>query len=269
MPDGATRPENRRATDASAPGWGPDAVAMLQRRRAEDRAAFVLPFLSATDRVLDVGCGPGTMTAGLARAVPEGRAIGIDRVPSQIGLARSATADLPTAGFGVGSVDALPVADAAVDAVFAHALLEHLPAPIEALRECRRVLRPGGIVALSCSDWSRAHLEPFDADVRDAMAGHHLLRRRAGGDPFAGTSLPAWVADAGFTDLAVRCVDRVDLAYDALARYVGARLDVALTAADGLANDRPVLRRAADAAGRWAGRRGSATQCWVEVTARR
>ena len=68
-----------------APGWAPDMLAMLTGRTAADRAAFLLPLLTGDQRVLDLGCGPGTITAGLT-----GRVLGIDYEPSQLTLAQAA-----------------------------------------------------------------------------------------------------------------------------------------------------------------------------------
>lgn len=254
--------------DGYAPGWGGDALAMTGRPTAGDRAAFALPLVSAASRMIDLGCGAGIITAGLARAVPTVSVLGIDREQSQVALARETArnAGAPNAQFEQGSAYDLPLADRSVDLVFAHAVFEHLAAPHRALAEFGRVLRDGGVVALSSSDWSRAALDPFDDDVERALDAHCLLRRRAGGDPFMGRTLPDVVSDAGFVDVRTRRADRVDMAYDELARYIGTRLRAALEDAED--ELREPLRRAVDAADRWATRRGTVTQCWIEVTAR-
>jgi len=144
--------------------------------------------------------------------------------------------------------------------------------PGQALAEFRRVLRGHGVLAIASSDWSSAHLDPWNDDVEEALQGHYLLRRRAGGDPLMGGALPKLVLDAGYVDVEVEPTDRVDMAYDQLARYVGTRIEAALSdtesavGADGKHDDQ--LWRAARAARRWATREGAFTQRWVEVTAR-
>ena len=196
--------------------------------------------------------------------------LGIDREDSQIRQARHAARDAEVSNveFEQGSAYDLPVAARSVDVVFSHALFEHLADPAAALAEFGRVLRPGGAIAVCCSDWSRATLDPYDADVAAALEGHCLLRRRAGGDPFRGTVLPQLVADAGFIDLATGRADRVDMGYDDFGHWVHTRIQAALADPDISPPDRERLQRAGHAAQRWATRRGLFIQCWIEVTAR-
>jgi SAM-dependent methyltransferase len=231
-----------------APGWTPDMLAMLTGRTAADRAAFVLPLIAKGQRVLDLGCGPGTITAGLPGVV-----LGIDGEPTQLTLAQAAA---PTARFAAARAGALPIATHTLDIAFAHALFEHLPDPAAALAELRRVLRPGGLLALSSSDWSDADITPRTPDVEQALAGHYRLRRAAGGDPFMGGRLPDLVRANGFVDVESSTHDRVDMTYRDLADYIHARLAAA--------GD----HEAADAAARWACHDGRFVQRWVEVTAR-
>jgi SAM-dependent methyltransferase len=250
-----------------APGWDTDVMAMLHARTADERAAFALPFLRSGFRVLDIGCGPGAITLGLARRVlPHGKCVGVDVQPSQIDAAQCAAdaAGATNVSFQTGNAYHLPLTSASFDVVFAHALFEHVAEPQRVLGEMSRVLRPSGVIAVCSSDWSGAHIEPDSEDVRCALQGHFMLRRRAGGDPFAGGRLAEWVSAAGFSIVQVGANDRVDMGYTDIARYVAARLDQAradVSTADSL------LEQAAAAAGRWAksGVSGRATQRWVHV----
>ena len=64
-------------------GYSPQTIQQLQRRTAANEAGFLLPHLSAGMRLLDCGCGPGSITAGLAEAVAPGQAVGVDIEPNQ------------------------------------------------------------------------------------------------------------------------------------------------------------------------------------------
>lgn len=258
------------AHEGYAPGWTSDAVAMMGQRSAHQRAAFILPYLTQDTRVLDVGCGPGSITLGLAQAVsPHGMVVGIDRESSQVELARQTAQAMGVSNvrFEQGSAYELPVDHGSVDIVFAHAVFEHLALPGQALIEFRRVLRAGGLVALTSSDWSAATLQPYTDDVDCALRAHYLLRQRAGGDPFAGGHLETLVREAGFTDVHTRHEDRVDMSYHELARYVGTRIEAVIAA--GAGDDQTTLENAAQAAQRWATQHGTFTQRWTEILARR
>jgi SAM-dependent methyltransferase len=250
--------------DGYAPGFADDALAMLTRRTAATRAAFFLPLLEPGMRLLDVGCGPGTITLGLAQAVAPGACAGIDVELSQVELARAAAAreGVENVTFEAASAYALPFADGSFDAAFSHALFEHLARPADVLAELRRVVRPGGVIGVCCSDWGDAAVDPRTDDVELALECHLALRRRAGGDPFAGARLEGWVEAAGFHEVQARTRHEVDMPYRDFARYIGARIAAAVEDADGAERER--LRAGAEAARRWAGYDGGRlTQPWT------
>jgi SAM-dependent methyltransferase len=257
--------------DEYAPGWADDAIAMMARRTAASRAGFFLPALVPGMQVLDVGCGPGTITLGLADAVaPGGACTGLDMQPSQIEFARTgaAAAGVENVTFVVGSAYELPFADASLDAVFSHALFEHLARPEDAAAELHRVLRPGGVVGVCCSDWGSARIEPRDDDVELALACHLALRRRAGGDPYAGARLEAVVSAAGFSDVQANVQHEIDMSYADFGRYIGTRIEAAAREVHG--DELTRLLAGAAAAQRWATREGGRlSQPWTAVLARR
>ena len=115
----------------------------------ETHASHLLPYLKPGLRVLDFGCGPGTISVGLAKAIEPGELHGIDVEESQIDLARSAaeSGGHRTAIFHVGSATRLPFEDDYFDAAHCHAVLMHIPDTQATLSEVRRVLKPGGIIA--------------------------------------------------------------------------------------------------------------------------
>src|SRR5665648_337353 len=113
-------------------------------RTAANSAAHLLPHLREGQRLLDVGCGPGTITVDLAAHVAPGQVIGVDTSAEVLERARRHAAELGApVSFQVGDVYALDFPDASFDVVHAHQVLEHLADPVAALREIRRVIRPG------------------------------------------------------------------------------------------------------------------------------
>src|ERR1700758_3076475 len=110
-------------------------------RTAENSAAYLLPHLSPDAKVLDVGCGPGTITADLADRVPRGHVTGIDAAQEVIDQAAEAVGDRANLKFATGDVYALDYPDDSFDIVHAHQVLQHLGDPVRALAEMRRVTR--------------------------------------------------------------------------------------------------------------------------------
>ncbi len=124
-------------------------------RNAENSAAYLLAHLHPGMSLLDVGCGPGTITEDLARRVAPGAVVGVDGAAGVVAEARGrpARADLPSISFEVADAYRLPFEDGSFDVVHAHQVLQHLDDPVAALEEMRRVCRPGGIVAARDSDY--------------------------------------------------------------------------------------------------------------------
>lgn len=185
-------------TDADTRRW--------QTRRLASDAAFLLPYLRAGLDVLDVGCGPGSITLGLAAKVAPGRVLGIDLDRDRIATASRAAreAALDTVTFATGDAYSLPAEGPAFDVVFANGLLEHLPDPAAALCEFIRVLKPGGLLALRSPDWGTAIVEPAEPALLDSIALRNRWQRHDGGDPEAGRKLKGWIAATGLEVLAAQ-----------------------------------------------------------------
>jgi len=112
--------------------------------------AFLVAHLRAGVRLIDCGCGPGSITVDLAQAVAPGEAIGIDLREDALMHGRTLARErgIANVAFHVASVYQLPYADGSFDAAFACAVLQHLAAPLAALKEIRRVLKPGGVMGI-------------------------------------------------------------------------------------------------------------------------
>ncbi len=174
------------------------------RRSAVDSAGYLLPRLSAGMDLLDVGCGPASITADLAERVAPGRVVGLD---AAAGALEAARATLRERGLSeqveltCGDVMALPFEDASFDVVHAHQVLQHLADPVGALAEMRRVTRPGGIVAVRDAVYSAMTWFPEPAGMDRWRSVYMATARANGGEPDAGSRLLSWAREAGLSDV--------------------------------------------------------------------
>lgn len=168
-------------------------------RTAENSAAYLLADLTPGAAVLDVGCGPGTITHDFAERVAPGHVTGVDNAAEIIEQA-SAGAPANTA-FQVADVYALPFADGSFDVVHAHQVLQHLTDPVAALREMRRVCRPGGIVAARDADYAAMTWYPQLPALTDWLDLYHRVARGNDAEPDAGRRLLGWAREAGFGEV--------------------------------------------------------------------
>lgn len=172
-------------------------------RTAANSAAYLLGSLKPHMRILDIGCGPGTITADLAALVPDGHVTGVDRAPEVLDRARATAAGrgLTNVDFAVADVHALEYPDDTFCVVHAHQVLQHVGDPVQALREMLRVTRPGGYVAVRDSDYAAMTWYPASPGLDDWLELYHRVARANGGEPDAGRRLKSWALAAGCTDI--------------------------------------------------------------------
>jgi SAM-dependent methyltransferase len=170
-------------------------------RTAENSAAYLLPHLGPDDRLLDVGSGPGTITADLARRVREVVALEITQEAADLTRAELERQGLDRVEVRVGDVHALAVGDDEFDIVHAHQVLQHLADPVGALREMARVTRPGGVVGVRDSDYAAFAWYPQMPALDRWLELYRTAARVNGGEPDAGRRLLAWAHAAGLDDV--------------------------------------------------------------------
>ena len=172
-------------------------------RTADNSAAYLLGNLRHGDALLDVGCGPGTISADFARLVSPGPVTAIDLSPEVIDQARESHAGLAFANlrFEVGDVYNLAYVDETFDVVHSHQMLQHLSRPVGALVEMRRVLRREGLLAVRDADFGAFAWYPDDKRLDRWMAIYQEMTQRNHAQANAGRHLVAWVRAAGFRDV--------------------------------------------------------------------
>lgn len=195
--------------------WGDDEkAAYLNNRSAQREAAFFLAHLKPGMRVLDCGCGTGSITLGLAAAVAPGEVIGIDREGAQLARARAAAraSSVPNVDFRQAEIYALPFPDASFDAVMAHAVLQHLSAPEDALQEIPRVLKPGGFVGVREEDRGADLIYPLTPELQQAFDLLMQAWQAGGGDPYLPRRYRPLLRAAGYvnTQVSATCEVRAD-----------------------------------------------------------
>ena len=171
-------------------------------RTIENSAAYLVDRLEPGRSLLDVGCGPGTLTVDLARRVAPGRVVGVDSVEAIVEQARSDVPDgVANVSFEVGDVYALDFEDGTFDVVHAHQVLQHLNDPVAALRAMRRVCRPGGVVAVRDADYQAMTWYPSNDRLDRWLALYREVAVANGGHPDAGRYLLHWVHEAGLSQV--------------------------------------------------------------------
>ena len=195
------------AQESSTPdytmGFGEEMMESLRRFTAETHAKHLLPCLRPGLRILDFGCGPGTISLGLAQAVDPGELHGVDMEESQIDLARAVAQEhgQENAIFHLGDVMELPFEDGFFDVAHCHNVLVHVPDTQAALTEVRRVLKPSGIIACRELICESSSTYPDFGVLRRAWDMFQDLLAADEGHPQIGKELKGHILAVGFENV--------------------------------------------------------------------
>ncbi|MDA1258827.1 MAG: methyltransferase domain-containing protein [Chloroflexi bacterium] len=187
-------------------GHHPVVVDEHARRSAERNAAYLLPQLRPGMSLLDIGCGPGSITAGLANAVAPGRTVGVDssRAAVERAVADAESAGLANIEYKTADAYGLPFSDGSFDVAHMHQLLQHLSDPALAVQEALRVLAPGGVFGVTEVDWGTAAFWPRTPETDRFLAIYNAVARKNGGDPEMGRRLRSLLEPLGLDRFEVR-----------------------------------------------------------------
>ncbi|GFF24157.1 uncharacterized methyltransferase C1B3.06c [Aspergillus udagawae] len=188
-------------------GHHPSVLRSHTWRTAANSAAYLLPHLRPDMHILDVGCGPGTITVDLARLIPQGHITGLELAPTVLDQARALAAShsLTNITFQSGDANALPFPDGSFDVVLCHQVLQHVRDPVHILREMRRVAKHGGLVAARESDYAGFVWYPATPGLDVWRETYLKVTRANGGEPNAGRMVHAWARAAGFAREEIKC----------------------------------------------------------------
>ncbi len=181
-----------------------DAVLASHRwRTVENSAGHVVPLLQRGISLLDVGCGPGTITIDMAERVAPGRVVGFDASPDVLAAAMATAHDAGQHRIEwiEGDLYDLPFERDEFDVVHAHQVLQHLVDPVAALREFARVCRPDGVVAVRDADYRAMTWFPDDPRLTGWLEVYEAVARSNRAEPDAGRRLSSWAMEAGLTDV--------------------------------------------------------------------
>jgi ubiquinone/menaquinone biosynthesis C-methylase UbiE len=184
-------------------GHHPGVVFNHARRSVADSAAYLRPHLREGMSVLDLGCGPGSITVDIARLVAPGLVTGVDNAESVIVAAKEAASGrgIDNLRFEVADAYRLPFSDDSFDAAHAHQVLQHLTDPVAALAELRRVVRPGGIIAARDADYETMVHSPGFAGIDQWRSLYCRVADEIGAEPRAGRMLVQWFHQAGLEEI--------------------------------------------------------------------
>ena len=193
------------ATPDYTMGFSQEMLESLRRYTAETSAAYLMPYLRPGLRVLDFGCGPGTISVGLAKAVDPGELHGVDMEESQVELARvvAKSQGRENATFHVGDVTNLPFDDDYFDIAHGHNVLMHIPDTGAVLAEVKRVLKPGGLVACREMITASSFTHPDFGVIRRAWDMFEDLLAADDGHPQMGKDLKTHLVEAGFAHIQI------------------------------------------------------------------
>ena len=165
-------------------------VSQHAARSALNSCGYLLPYLLPSHTVLDIGCGPGSITLDLATHVK--KIVGIDVISSVL------PSNQNNATFQTSDCYDLPFENNSFDIVHAHQVLQHLDNPHQAILEATRVLKPGGILAIRDAAYSTMRGSPASSVLDKWRDCYQQVCQRNGAESDAGLYLQEWMIKGGY-----------------------------------------------------------------------
>jgi SAM-dependent methyltransferase len=167
-------------------------------RTAENSAAYLLPLLEPGMNLLDVGCGPGTLTIDLAAGLAGGGGRpGHSAAVLDEARRRASERGLANVMFVEGDVRTVALEQASFDVVHAHQVLHYLVDPVTTVGSMAKMTRSGGVVAVREGGYASMVWAPDDRRLDRWLSIYRAVLGRNGGNPDGGRLLPRWARSAG------------------------------------------------------------------------
>lgn len=182
-----------------------DSVLAVHRwRTIANSAAYLEPELVPGRTLLDVGCGPGTVTVEFGQRLGDDSVTGVDMSDTAISAARAfAAASGSAVRFDTADALALPFDAESFDIVHTHQTLQHVPDPVAMLRSMSRVARPSGVIAAREVDYGATTWYPLLPALDEWLELYRRVHRATSGEPDAARHLVAWARAAGLQNIRV------------------------------------------------------------------
>ena len=189
-------------------GYGDATVAWMAARHVGHQGAFFAQHLTPGMSLLDCGCGPGTLTCGLAEIVAPGQVTAMDIEATQIEKARALALEkgLHNIQFQQASIFELPFEDNSFDAIFVSAVMGNIDRPYDAMKEVFRVLKPGGVAGLREFDHGGNMVFPQSPMFARSINLYIAMRKQNGHAEDFGRELKGAMHAAGFAQIEARGV---------------------------------------------------------------
>ncbi|MEO5974858.1 MAG: methyltransferase domain-containing protein [Ilumatobacteraceae bacterium] len=158
-------------------------------------AQYVVPYIVADSKILDVGCGPGSLTNDFGSKCPQGSVVGVDISEKVVEIAM-ASEHPANVSFEIVDAYNLPFANNSFDVVHAHQVLQHVSDPVALLTEMSRVVRPTGVIAVRDSQYSEFKWSPKSSELDKWLTTYISIAKFCQGEPDAGRHLENWALEA-------------------------------------------------------------------------
>lgn len=216
----------KKQKESYSAGYSSEIINDFQKRTIYKEALFFQKYLNSNMKVLDCGCGPGSISMGIAEFLKDGYIILTDIKKGQLEIAKNEAKrrNLENIEYVQCDIYNLPFENSSFDAVFSHAVLQHLSNPQKAINEMYRVLKPHGVLGIRDDDADSLLIYPYTRRMKSIISYIKRLIPNNDGNPNIGKKYKEFLTRAGFKHI----ICTASCGYDSDSDSIHNRADVAL-----------------------------------------